>query len=143
MKNLNAWKLLVLCASFSLVSLSLTVLLASAYYVGYHYYNWSWAPSGGVPDCNHSAQYVNVLSITAGLISATPTPYTIYAGYCSSIEWGQGTGDIAILTAPGYGLTSPSGTWYAIWGNAGPNSETAYCVVRITDDQPIPQNMER
>ena len=141
--NLKSWKLLVLFLCISLLTLLLTVFMAAAIYTGYHYYNWSWDPSGSGHDCDHSVRYRNVLSIKAGLVSATPTPYAIYAGYWSSIEWGQGTGEIVILTAPGYCPTSPPGTWYALWGNAGPNPETAYCVVRITDDQPVPQSMER
>jgi hypothetical protein len=136
---LKTWKLLGLCVGISLLALASTVLMAAAIYQGYHYYSWSWGPSGSEHDCDHSARYVNVLSIKAGLVSATPTPYSIYAGYWSSIEWGQGTGDIDTLTAPGYGPISPPGTWYAVWGNAGPNSEAAYCVVKITDDQPVPQ----
>jgi hypothetical protein len=140
--NLKSWKLLVLCASISLLALSLTVALAAAYYTGYHYYNFSFDESGGEYDCDGSVRYVNIISIKAGIPSATPTPYSIYAGYWSTLQWGQGNGDVDVLTAPGYGPTSPSGSWYAIWGNAGPNPETVYGVVRITDDQPIPQRLD-
>jgi hypothetical protein len=113
-------KMIILCAGVIIAVLaSVTCVQGYIDYTYYGHYYHNLARSGAPGDCVASERYANVLQFKAGVASSSPTFY-VYAGYIyDPDDWGSGHADL--LTAPGWGPSAGSGSWYGIWGNADPN----------------------
>jgi hypothetical protein len=117
---LKAWKLLTLCAAISLLALSVTVFLAAGitcttYTYTYHYHD-IFPKSGDPGDCVQHGPFINELQIKPGIDSSNNT-WPLSAGY---MPYPSGTPVYVFLNSPGWGPTSPAGSWYAVFGNENP-----------------------
>ena len=133
---MKAWKILIVCIGIALTAVPLSLVFAAGApsepdFVGYKYYYWTLPPYPEDGDCTFTPdQYVDVINFKAGLVSSTPSPYYIYAGYTEQPYWGA-NGDAWLLTAPGWGPSSGSGSWYGMWGNHGNVAETGTGVTMV------------